>query len=96
MSASVVSNLKTHKPTQLALDIVKKIIAKKGPIETQALYALTQKVHITPAQLKQNALEQPDVPSGPGSRGKADIAHPVRSMTCVRSRRCHRSILLTS
>ncbi|KAF7979288.1 hypothetical protein HWV62_42992 [Athelia sp. TMB] len=71
-----------YKPTRLALDIVKNIIAKKGSVDNQSLYALTQKVQLTPAQLKENALEQQAL--APGRPGMAEPIHPVRSMSFLK------------
>lgn len=45
-------------PSRLALDIIKSIIAKKGPIETKQLWALSQKVQPTPEELEQDTLEK--------------------------------------
>jgi hypothetical protein len=53
-------NLKPPKiyPTQLALDIIKTIIAKKGPIEGKQLWALSQKVQPTPEEIEQDKLDR--------------------------------------
>ncbi|KIM76243.1 hypothetical protein PILCRDRAFT_824478 [Piloderma croceum F 1598] len=58
--SSVALKLKPPKnyPTKLALDIIKSIIAKKGPIETKQLWALSQKVRPTRAELEQDRLER--------------------------------------
>jgi hypothetical protein len=57
--SSVAVKLKPPKgyPTKLALDIIRSIIARKGPIETKPLWALSQKVQLTPAELEQDRLE---------------------------------------
>lgn len=85
MSTSAVArnlHASQYKPTRLALDLVKNIIAKRGPIETKTLYELSQKAQLTPAQLQENALEQQAMASG--RPGVADQLHPVRSIRCVR------------
>jgi hypothetical protein len=58
--SSAVLKLKPPKnyPTRLALDIIRKIISKKGPIETKQLWALSQRVKPTQAELKQNSLDR--------------------------------------
>lgn len=58
--SSVAIKLKPPKnhPTKLALDIIKNIIARKGPIETKQLWALSQKVQLTPEELEQDRLER--------------------------------------
>jgi hypothetical protein len=58
--SSVVPKLKPPKnyPTKLALDIIKSIIARKGPIETKQLWAISQKVIPTAEELEQDRLER--------------------------------------
>src|ERR1700727_2110995 len=46
-----------NKPKKLAFDIIRNIIANKGPIETKDLWALSQEVKPTPAELEQDRLE---------------------------------------
>ncbi|KZP08294.1 hypothetical protein FIBSPDRAFT_1052507 [Athelia psychrophila] len=85
MSTSAVArnlHASQYKPTRLALDLVKNIIAKRGPIETKTLYELSQKAQLTPAQLQENALEQQAMASG--RPGVADQLHPVRSISFLK------------
>jgi hypothetical protein len=55
---SIALRRKSHKviPTRLALDIIKSIVAQKGPISSKQLWALSQKVQPTPEEVAQDRL----------------------------------------
>ena len=41
-----------NQPSRIALEIVKNILAKKGPLETKQIWALSQEVQPTPQELQ--------------------------------------------
>ena len=55
--SSVFKSIK-YTPTKPALDIIRNIIATKGPIETKQLWEISQQVKPTPAELEQDSLER--------------------------------------
>lgn len=44
-------------PSKLALDIVKRVLERRGPLETKQIWALTQEIQPSPAELQQNKNE---------------------------------------
>lgn len=50
-------NIPKNQPSRIALDIVRNIIAKKGPLQTKQIWALSQKVQPTPEELQRDNLK---------------------------------------
>lgn len=46
-----------NQPSRIALDIVRNIIAKKGPLHTKQIWALSQKVQPTPEEIQRDSLK---------------------------------------